>query len=55
MSKNNSVQKAPEITATREDGKEDPDWMYKPILRGVINTRPGDDSGNWDGWSEGVY
>jgi len=47
MSKKNSVRKAPEISAARKDIKEDPDWMYKPILTGVFSTRPCDfDGGN---------
>lgn len=35
-----SVSPAPDIQEDRKDIKEDPDWMYKPVLAGVINTRP---------------
>jgi len=44
MRQKDSVHKAPEISAAREDIK-DPDWMYKPILVGAFSTRPSDCDG----------
>lgn len=40
----NSVPMAPEITTSGED-RNDPDWQFRPMLTGVINTRPDKDNG----------
>lgn len=40
LSKKDSVPKAPEIPAAREDILEDQkDWMFKPMLKGAFSTR----------------
>ena len=50
-----SVHKAPEIPTAREDRNEDPDWKFKPILKGAFSTRPSDCDGG-DGYIEsGVF
>ncbi|MDD3840087.1 MAG: hypothetical protein PHP06_05880 [Clostridia bacterium] len=55
MSQKNSVHKAPEITAAGKDGKEDPDRIFKPMLKGAFSTRPDPDTGNYDEWGGGVF
>ena len=36
----NSVQPARAAGPSGTDGKEDPDWMYKPMLKGAFILRP---------------